>query len=127
MSEKSYRTALFSGKCPACREGDIFKYPITRLANFSDMHSHCPVCGANFEPEPGFYFGAMFISYAFNVALLTVFGLTIYRYTELSEFVYIVLIALLAILFTPFSFRASRVLWLYWFGGHHYKTRQKPQ
>jgi hypothetical protein len=125
MSEKSYRTALFSGKCPACREGDIFKYPITKLAYFSDMHGHCPVCGASFEPEPGFYFGAMFITYAFNVVLLTVFGLTIYRFTDLPEITYIVLIALLAILCTPFSFRASRILWLYWFGGHRYQGRQK--
>jgi uncharacterized protein (DUF983 family) len=126
MSEKSYRTALFSGKCPACREGDIFKYPITKLAYFSDMHPNCPVCGASFEPEPGFYFGAMFVTYAFNVVLLTVFGLTIYRYTELPEMAYIALIALIAILCTPFSFRASRILWLYWFGGHHYQPRQKP-
>lgn len=123
MSEKSTRTAQLSGKCPACREGDIFKYPLSRFSHFAEMNTHCPVCGAGFEPEPGFYFGAMYITYAFNILLLTGFGLTLYYFVELSEPVYLILIALFATLTTPFSFRWSRVIWLYWFGGLHYKPK----
>ncbi len=41
----SYRKALWEGKCPACREGLIFKYPISQLRRFSEMHKECPVCG----------------------------------------------------------------------------------
>ena len=126
MSEKNYKSALFSGKCPACREGNIFKYPVSSIAHFSVMNMNCTVCGATFEPEPGFYFGAMFITYAFNVVLLIAFGLTIYAFVELPEIAYLVLIALLAAICTPFSFRASRVLWLYWFGGLHFNPNRKP-
>ncbi len=68
-------------------------------------------------PEPGFYFGAMYITYAFNVALLIAFGLLIFAYVSLPEWIDIALIAFLAALTTPFSVRASRVIWLYWFGG----------
>ena len=54
--------SAFKMKCPQCRQGDLFKKPF----NFSkplNMYSHCEVCNNNFEPEPGYYFGAMFISY----------------------------------------------------------------
>jgi uncharacterized protein (DUF983 family) len=121
MNEKSYKTALLSGKCPVCREGDIFKYPFSRISHFAEMNMHCTKCGALLEPEPGFYFGAMYITYAFNVVLLIGFGLSLYYFVELPEVVYLILIALMAVLFMPPSFRISRVLWLYWFGGLDYK------
>ncbi len=30
------------------------------------MHERCAQCAQNFEPEPGYYFGAMFISYIWS-------------------------------------------------------------
>ena len=90
------------------------------------MYEHCPVCGASFVPEPGFYFGSMFITYAFNVVLVIVIGLLMYYFTSLSETVELIVIALAAVAVTPFSFRWSRILWLYWFGGLHYKPSRKP-
>lgn len=57
--------AIFKMKCPQCREGDMFVAPF----NFSkplDMHKYCEVCKNNLEPEPGYYFGAMFISYGWT-------------------------------------------------------------
>ena len=122
MNEKSYNSALLSGKCPSCRKGEIFKYPFSRISHFSDMNPYCTNCGANFEPEPGFYFGAMFITYAFNVVMLVAFGLGLYYFVELPEAIYLILIALLALVVTPVSFRSSRVLWLYWFGGLQYRS-----
>ena len=90
------------------------------------MYEHCPVCGAGFVPEPGFYFGSMFITYAFNVMLVIVIGLLMYYFTSLSETVELIVIALAAVAVTPFSFRWSRILWLYWFGGLHYNPNRKP-
>jgi hypothetical protein len=120
MSERSSRSALLSGKCPVCRRGDIFKYGAFRIAHFSEMNLTCPECASSFEPEPGFYFGAMYITYAFNIFLLIGSGLVMYYLVALSEPVALILIAVLAVIITPFSFRASRILWLYWFGGLHY-------
>ena len=90
------------------------------------MYEHCSVCGAGFVPEPGFYFGSMFITYAFNVMLVIVIGLLMYYFTNLSETVELIVIALAAVAVTPFSFRWSRILWLYWFGGLHYNPNRKP-
>jgi hypothetical protein len=81
------------------------------------MNDKCPNCHVSFQPEPGFYFGAMYITYGFNTALIVAFGLALYVWVDLPEALYLTLIALMAVMITPFSFRASRVLWLYWFGG----------
>ena len=121
MPEKSLIKAQFYGKCPRCREGDIFKYPIRNVLKFSAMYDDCPHCGASFSPEPGFYFGAMFVSYALTVALFIFVGLTLYLLFNPSDTVYVIVITLATILFTPFSFRYSRVLYLYWFGGYRYR------
>ena len=121
MPERSLIKAQFYGKCPRCRQGDIFKYPVKNILKFSAMHDDCPHCGASFSPEPGFYFGAMFVSYALTVALFVFVGLTLYFLFHPSDTVYVITITVAAILFTPFSFRYSRVLYLYWFGGYRYR------
>jgi hypothetical protein len=33
------------------------------------MNDICPVCDQHFNPEPGFYFGSSYVSYALTVAL----------------------------------------------------------
>lgn len=49
-------------KCPSCRKGDLFEKPFLFTKPLA-MHKKCSHCDQNFEPEPGYYFGAMFISY----------------------------------------------------------------
>lgn len=91
--------------------------------HFAEMHQQCPICGAGFEPEPGFYFGSMFITYAFNVVLVTLAGVTMYYFWSLPEWLFLLLVAVIAVGIMPYSFRMSRVIWLYWFGGLRYNQR----
>jgi uncharacterized protein (DUF983 family) len=109
--------ALLNGKCPHCRKGDIFKFSLKHTAKFAEMNSNCSNCGVSFEPEPGFYYGAMFVSYGFNVMLLIAIWLFIYVLFDPSDWVYMVAIPLGAVLFTPLFFRYSRILFLHMFGG----------
>jgi uncharacterized protein (DUF983 family) len=125
VETKSYRKALLAGKCPACREGDIFKFPLKNLNRFAAMNASCSVCGATFEPEPGFYFGSMFITYAFNVVLVVITGVVLYYFWKLPEWVFLTVVAVLALGSMPYAFRMSRILWLYWFGDLHYRGRSK--
>jgi len=62
MPERTLIKAQFYGKCPRCREGDIFKYPIRKVLKFSAMHDDCPHVELLFSPEPGFYW--CHVSYA---------------------------------------------------------------
>lgn len=120
MQGKDWKGALYSGKCPRCHKGDIFKHGVLNLSGFWKMHTHCTICGVTFEPEPGFYFGAMFVSYALSVFLFAVVGIALYFLGNPADWVYITVIAITAILLTPFSFRYSRILFLYFFGGIHF-------
>jgi uncharacterized protein (DUF983 family) len=121
MPARTLANAQLQCKCPRCREGDIFTHRLGNILKFSSMNKRCPICGADFEPEPGFYFGAMFVSYAISVVIFIVVGVTLYIFFRPSDTVYLICIVAVAIIFTPFSFRYSRVLFLYWFGGYHFE------
>lgn len=71
-------TKLFSiikRKCPHCHEGEFFvSRNLYDLRHTGDLKDRCSVCHRKFEPEPGFYYGGMYVSYALAVAL----GVTVY-------------------------------------------------
>ncbi|WP_084549221.1 DUF983 domain-containing protein [Hymenobacter psychrotolerans] len=95
------------------------------------MPEVCPVCGQPPEPEPGFYYGAMFVSYAFSVAIFAVTAAALYfLFGDPEIWVYVVVVGLTAMLFTPLSVRYSRMLMLYLFGGVDYQpnwVRYEPR
>src|SRR5689334_5486931 len=114
---RSYLNALLNAKCPKCRDGNMFVYSAANLANFSVMNERCPVCGVRLEPEPGFYQGAMYVGYAFTVALIAIVGGILYFTWDPSEWTYSAVVIALAVLMAPLNYRYSRVLYLYLFGG----------
>jgi uncharacterized protein (DUF983 family) len=122
MPTKGYLAGLLQGKCPRCRQGDIFAYPITKLSKFNVMNEKCPHCGIRLEPEPGFYQGAMFVSYAFAVGFIVVIGIILYYlFNDPSEWTYIGVCTAVILLMVPLNYRYSRIVFLYFFGGPRYK------
>ncbi|MFO7256433.1 MAG: DUF983 domain-containing protein [Bacteroidota bacterium] len=81
------------------------------------MNERCPHCDVMLQPEPGFYQGAMYVSYAFAVALIVTIGILLYLLGDPPEWVYISAIVALTILLAPLNYRASRILYLHLFGG----------
>ena len=79
----------------------MFLYSARQVTRFSAMNPVCPHCNASFVPEPGFYFGAMFISYAFNVVIFVACRLVLYLFFDVSDVVYITVIAVAALVLTP--------------------------
>jgi uncharacterized protein (DUF983 family) len=120
MRERTSLEALLQGKCPRCRQGDIFAYPATQLSRFAVMNERCPHCNVRLEPEPGFYQGAMYVGYGFTVGILVAFSIILYYLGNPSEWVYIGVIIGFTILFAPWNYRYSRILYLYMFGGLKY-------
>lgn len=112
-------------KCPQCREGDLFKYGAVST-RFSEMHANCPVCGLHYEIETGFFWGAMYISYAFSVAIIVAAALGARIFIEhptVLQYMSVVIPAVL--IFSPISLRYSRVLMLYLFGGVKYRGNKQ--
>lgn len=120
--ERSKFVAMTKARCPQCREGKMFKYPFWRVAKFSEMNENCPECGLRFEVEPGFWYGAMFVSYANTIALLVILGVNIfYIFNDPPVLYYIIPVTVLSLITVPFNFRISRAVFLHLFGFVKYK------
>ncbi len=80
---------------------------------FADMHEKCPCCGQAFEPEPGYYYGAMYISFAINVAIFLITLFILHQFLEEVTIIMMMgVVAVVVIGFLPIIFRLSRVLWI---------------
>ena len=96
----------------------MFRYHRYNLKHFDKMYKECSRCGLNFEPEPGFYTGAMYVSYAFSVAILIVIGfMLLFFFNDPDIFVYVGITLLTILILLPVIFRYSRVIYLHLFGG----------
>ena len=102
----------------------MFAYPATNLRRFNAMNEACPVCGIRLEPEPGYYQGAMYVSYGFTVIVMIFISAILYYFAgDPSEWVYIGVVIAAMILLVPLNYRYSRILFLYMFGGIKYDPR----
>ena len=78
------------------------------------MHDECPRCRHHFEKEPGFFVGAMYVSYALTIAE----GFSIYllaHYFTTSPALLMSIIVTVVILMSLINFRYSRMIWMYIF------------
>jgi len=113
IGQKSLLYGIVNVKCPRCREGNMFPKRTLYTTKFSDMHPNCPCCGQDLEQEPGYYYGAMFVSFAINVGifLTSLFILSqLVQEITLAMMIGVVLLAVVGLL--PVIFRLSRVIWI---------------
>ena len=77
------------------------------------MHERCPVCGLKFEREPGYFIGAMYMSYALTLPSMALVFLVVRRLVQwpFDVTVFATFIAYLPAV--PFVMRMARVLWIY--------------
>ncbi|GAA0879876.1 hypothetical protein GCM10009119_28450 [Algoriphagus jejuensis] len=77
------------------------------------MNTHCATCGQSFDPEPGFYFGAMFVSYGVNTAFfIAVWAVLALLVEDYSLTTLLVLLGISVLVFLPLTFRLSRSIWI---------------
>jgi len=108
LAGSSAWVAMLRQRCPRCRQGKVFR-TATR------MHDSCPVCGLLFEREPGYFLGAMYVSYGMSAFFLGLGMLAVHLLFPELDLSWAVLIA--TALYLPFVapvFRYSRVIWLHW-------------
>lgn len=106
-------SSIFKLKCPKCGKGDLFcNKNVYQYKGFFDMPKNCSNCNQDFEIEPGFYYGAMYVSYALTIALtVSVFvAMVVLNVFNIKWFLVIDFLVLLIGL--PYIFKISRSLWL---------------
>lgn len=99
-------------KCPKCHEGDLFATKTLSFSKPFDMHKRCPKCAFKMEIEPGFFYGAMLISYTLIVCFCLFFVTACMHYFGWSvDLSFIALVIALIPLYVGI-FRFSRLIWL---------------
>ncbi|RLD19913.1 MAG: DUF983 domain-containing protein [Bacteroidetes bacterium] len=112
MAKRSKFIAIWLNKCPRCREGDMFETGSFSFSKPFEMLQGCEKCGQTYYPEPGFYFGSMFISYIITSFFsLAVVGFAMLVLDWSVEAAFGVLIGILAICYVWF-FRLARSVWI---------------
>ncbi|MFA6275242.1 MAG: DUF983 domain-containing protein [Pedobacter sp.] len=80
------------------------------------MNDCCPNCGFRFEREPGYFYAAMYVGYAMNVIELLLACTATYAWTgNLTSFaLYMTVLSVFLVILSPFNYRYSRVILLFW-------------
>ncbi|MFC6998423.1 DUF983 domain-containing protein [Rufibacter roseus] len=116
-------------KCPRCHEGDLFvNNSLLGYRKMSQMLDHCPVCKQIYEPEPGYYYGAMFVSYGLTTGpTLAIVWLMMLFSEEVTVLMFIGALVLSLLLFLPAIFKLSRAIWINIFVSYDPEAAKNPQ
>jgi hypothetical protein len=107
--------SLLTLKCPRCHKGNMFTHANMYVWKTADvMPEKCSCCEQQFEPETGFYYGAMYLSYGLYVLLFVpMFMITVF--CSLPYFEFFISFVVLIVVLSPYIFRLSRACYLYMF------------
>jgi uncharacterized protein (DUF983 family) len=98
-------------RCPRCRVGKIFHHSI--FLGFPKMQEECPVCHLRYEREPGYFLGAMYISYGLGLPVVALFAFLIWAATGWWITKDVIWAVVLFLPLAPAITFLSRVLWIY--------------
>ena len=121
------KDAIYSvvrNKCPQCHQTNVFvtNNPFN-LKQFDKMHESCSHCGITYEKEPGFFQGAMYVSYGLTAGwFIVTWGVdTLLFQSETWQYLTFVISSLIILM--PLSFRLSRLIWINFFI-HYDKSKE---
>ncbi len=76
------------------------------------MHVNCICCGIKYEKEPGFYQGAMYVSYGLMVGwFVLTWGVDSF-FVHSQTWQYLTFLSVSIAVMMPLTFRISRLLWM---------------
>lgn len=105
--------SIFKYKCPRCHQGEVFKSKSSyNLPKMFDMHEQCSNCELRYEFEPGFFYGAMYVSYGLTVALGVATYVLMQMFFEASVAQIILVLVGVLIVGSPLVLRLSRIIWM---------------
>lgn len=128
LSKGSKLYSILKFKCPHCHEGEFFKFK--NPYNFKSMSAtfdNCPHCKEKLLIEPGFYYGAMYVSYALGVAHVLFFlvAKAILK-VEIEFWNFIILVGSILFAISPLYYAFSKIIWANMFINYKKKSNEKP-
>jgi len=106
---------MVQGKCPHGGKGEVF-IKGEKLFQMPVMNEHCNECNYQFDREPGYFLGAMYLSYGFAViqALVT-FLIVHFLLPGLATIWTPILIMCVILAFAKVNYKLSRVMYIHIF------------
>ena len=124
ISKGSKLYSILFNKCPRCHIGKFWRHtnPFKNIFNKQEKDDmYCYNCSLLFELEVGFWYGAMYVSYAIGVAImLFLWGLSSFLFPEINIFNQIFFVIFFILLSAPVNYHYSRLIWINIFV--HYKN-----
>jgi uncharacterized protein (DUF983 family) len=116
--------SILTGTCPKCQKESMYldSNPL-HLSKLLKMHKNCSHCGFQYQIEPAFFYGAMYVSYGLNVAIgIAAFIISYVIFSSSLKVAFIAIIISLFILF-PFVIRWARNIYINMFVSYdpHFK------
>ena len=113
--KSSIYSRIIHQKCPHCGKGDIF-HKRTGLFELPNMKEACEICSYRFYREPGYFLGAMYVSYGLAVFQGILAFLSCYFLFPQLTTLYLALSVIGVIfLFSMQNYKYSRVIYMYIF------------
>jgi uncharacterized protein (DUF983 family) len=105
------------GTCPNCNKGEIFEQKgLLYKMRMPKMFAYCTVCNYKFEKEPGYFIGAMYVSYMLTVGqAIGVYMILRYLFQIGDNFQIFLLIVAVMIGLSFFNMRISRTIGIHLF------------
>lgn len=106
---------ILTEKCPNCGKTHVFEKKKS-LFSLPVMKEKCELCGYKFDREPGYFLGAMYLSYGLAVlqAILT-FLLFYFVFPSVPVLYVAFAIVGVIVLFSMKNFKLSRVMYIHIF------------
>jgi uncharacterized protein (DUF983 family) len=106
---------IFNEKCPKCGKGYVFKQNVS-LLNLPIMNDTCEKCNYRYDREPGYFLGAMYISYGFAILQGIITFLTLhYSFPLLSTLCKTIIVMLVITILGRKNYKLSRVIYIHIF------------
>ena len=128
LKEGSRLYSILYNKCPRCNKGPFFDYSNPyNLKTFDKKGKACGVCGQSYEPEPGYYYGAMYVSYGLNVMWFVAgwIATSLLLPKDINIWWTGGIMIGLNLLLVPVTFRLARIIWINLF--IHYDASAKEK
>jgi len=116
MKKGSKLYSIATMTCPQCQESHMMIANPYRFSTMGEVKDKCEVCGLDLKPEPGFYYGAMYVSYALGVAVfVTIWASCNWFFENVGVWTQISLVLIALIGLGPYLYALSKVIWANFF------------
>lgn len=106
---------ILTEKCPNCGQSQVFEKK-KHFFQFPEMKKNCDVCHYRFDREPGYFLGAMYLSYGLAVLQgIITFLICHFFFPAMSTIWVVCTIIAVILLFSFKNYKLSRIIYIHIF------------